>query len=213
MGSDQISTVHSLTGQRFLALGDSYTIGDSVVESERWPNQLVSQLRAEQLDLDLPTIIAQTGWTSGELITEINAAKPIGRFDLVSLLIGVNNQYRGLDQEQYLKELDHLLDMAIQFVGGNPICVVVLSIPDWSVTPFAADRDRIAISKEIDHFNQGKRERTLRHGCQFIDVSQLSRNASQDASLLADDGLHPSGKMYATWCEKVLPAARRALET
>ena len=211
MESELTTTGHAVAAKRFLALGDSYTIGESVLESERWPNQLVSRLRAEQIDIELAGIVARTGWTSSELIAEVNATELVRPFDLVSLLIGVNNQYRGLCEEQFLKELDHLLQMAIEFVDGHSSRVIVLSIPDWGVTPFAVDRDRIAISEQIDRFNHVKKEQTMRHGCQFIDVSQVSRKAAQDTSLLANDGLHPSRKLYAAWCEQVLPAARLAL--
>ena len=133
---------------RFLALGDSYTIGESVAEHERWPNQL-----AEIVKTAKPQIIAKTGWTTDELSAAIDAADPQGRFDLVTLLIGVNNQYRGRDAEEYRRQFVGLLNRAIEFAGGKPDRVVVVSIPDWGVTPFAAKRDRAVIAREIDRFN------------------------------------------------------------
>ena len=196
---------------RFLALGDSYTIGTSIAESERWPLQLAELLRKDGFKLEAPTIIARTGWTSGELLAGINSARPKGVFEVVSLQIGVNNQYRGLDEQQYVRELDELIDLAIEFAGGDPSRVVVLSIPDWGVTSFAADRDGAGIAREIERFNKLKHDRTHRHGCHFVDVTPLSREAADDPSLLASDGLHPSGKMYAHWCELALPTVRLAV--
>ena len=190
---------------RLLALGDSYTIGESVAESERWPLQLAELLRKEGFKLEAPAIIARTGWTSGELLAAINSARPTGVFEVVSLQIGVNNQFRGLDEQQYVRELDELLELAIEFAGGDPSRVVVLSIPDWGVTPFAAGRDRAGIASEIDRFNHLKHDRANRRGCHFVNVTPLSREAADDPSLLAADGLHPSGKMYARWCELALP--------
>jgi lysophospholipase L1-like esterase len=138
---------------RFLALGDSYTIGESVAVADRWPNQLAAQLRKDGVEMADPEIIARTGWTTDELSSAIDAAKPKGPYALVTLLIGVNNQYRGRDAEQYRKEFAALLHRAIAFAGGDPKRVVVVSIPDWGVTPFAANRDRAKIGAEIDHFN------------------------------------------------------------
>ena len=130
---------------------------------------------------------------------------------MVFLQIGVNNQYRGLPEEQFECELDALLDQAVAFAGGDPSRVVVLSIPDWSVTPFAEGRDRLGISTELDRFNRRKLQRTRKRGCHFVDVTPLSRAASENVSLLASDGLQPSGLMYARWCEVVLPVTRLAL--
>ena len=196
---------------RFLALGDSYTIGTSVAESERWPLQLAELLHKDGFKLEVPTIIARNGWASGELLAEINSARPKGVFEVVSLQIGVNNQYCGLDEQQYVRDLDELFDLAIEFAGGDPLRVVVLSIPDWGVTSFAADRDGAAIASEIDRFNRLKRDGATRRGCHFVDVTPLSREAADDPSLLADDGLHPAGKMYARWCELALPTVRLAV--
>jgi len=198
---------------QFLALGDSYTIGESVAPEERWPVQLATLLRAEGLDVGDPTLIATTGWTTDELSAAIDRANPQGAFDLVSLLIGVNNQYRGRGQDEYREQFAVLLQRAIGFAGGNPARVLVLSIPDWGVTPFAArlERDPAAVAADIDAFNAINRAETERPGAHYVDVTPFSREAAHDPSLLADDGLHPSGRMYAEWARLALPAAREAL--
>lgn len=198
---------------QFLALGDSYTIGESVAPEERWPVQLGALLRAEGLNVGDPTLIATTGWTTDELSAAIDRAKPQGAFDLVSLLIGVNNQYRGRGQDEYREQFAALLQRAIGFAGGNPARVLVLSIPDWGVTPFAArlERDPAAVAADIDAFNAINRAETERPGAHYVDVTPFSREAAHDPSLLADDGLHPSGRMYAEWARLALPAAREAL--
>ena len=198
---------------QFLALGDSYTIGESVAPEERWPVQLATLLRAEGLDVGDPTLIATTGWTTDELSAAIDRANPQRAFDLVSLLIGVNNQYRGRGQDEYREQFAALLQRAIGFAGGNPARVLVLSIPDWGVTPFAArlERDPAAVAADIDAFNAINRAETERPGAHYVDVTPFSREAAHDPSLLADDGLHPSGRMYAEWARLALPAAREAL--
>ena len=198
---------------QFLALGDSYTIGESVAPEERWPVQLGALLRAEGLDIGDPTLIATTGWTTDELSAAIARAKPQGAFDLVSLLIGVNNQYRGRGQDEYREQFAALLQRAIGFAGWNPARVLVLSIPDWGVTPFATrlERDPAAVAADIDAFNAINRAETERPGAHYVDVTPFSREAAHDPSLLADDGLHPSGRMYAEWARLALPAARAAL--
>jgi lysophospholipase L1-like esterase len=188
---------------RFLALGDSYTIGESVAVADRWPNQL-----AVKLDIANPEIIAKTGWTTDELSSAIDAAKPQGPYALVTLLIGVNNQYRGRDAEQYRKEFAALLHRAIAFAGGDPKRVVVVSIPDWGVTPFAAGRDRAKIGAEIDHFNAINAEETKRAGAHYADITPVSR---RDVTLVAPDGLHPSAKMYSEWVTVIEPQAQKAL--
>src|SRR3989442_1603822 len=195
---------------RYLALGDSYTIGASVAPAERWPVQLAAQLRANGLIVAEPLIIAHTGWTIDELMAGIERQPPQGPFDLVSLLIGVNDQYRGRSSDEYRRQLRQLLHTAIAYAGGRPAHVIVLSIPDWSVTPFAAGHQRAAIAAAIDHFNAINRQETAQAGARYVDVTPVSRQALQDASLLATDGLHPSGKMYTQWVELVLPTALAA---
>lgn len=204
---DTACRIESETRMRYLALGDSYTIGESVPEAERWPVQLAARLRAEGLLVDDPLIIARTGWTTDELSEAIDQADPPGPFDLVSLLIGVNNQYRGRSVDEYRLEFRALLKRAIELAGGRPARVLVLSIPDWGVTPFAEGRDRAAIARAIDAFNLINRDETVQAGAHYVDVTPISRQAAQEAALLAGDGLHPSGGMYAEWARLALPAA------
>jgi len=184
---------------RYLALGDSYTIGESVPESERYPVQL-----ARELKMGEPEIIAKTGWTTDELNAAIDKANPHGPYDLVTLLIGVNNQYRGRGADEYRTQFVALLQRAIGFAGGKTKNVVVVSIPDWGVTPFAKGRDRAKIAREIDQFNAINREETLRAGARYVDITAESRQAANDTALVAGDGLHPSGKMYSEWTRMIV---------
>jgi lysophospholipase L1-like esterase len=188
---------------RILALGDSYTIGEGVAVRDRWPVQFARLLRAAGVETAEPTIVARTGWTTAELLAGIERADLDATFDLVTLQVGVNNQYRGLDVVEYRRELRELLDRAAIFAGGRPERVTVLSIPDWSVTPFAAGRDRKRIAREIDDFNAAAREEAEQRCATFVDVTPSSRQAAGDASLLAADGLHPSAKLYALWAKLV----------
>ncbi len=194
---------------KFLALGDSYTIGESVSEAERWPVQLAERLRARGILLEDPEIIAKTGWTTDELIEAIIRATPHPPYTLVSLLIGVNNQYRGWSQETYREEFVELLEQAIDYAAGDPNRVIVLSIPDWGVTPFGAQdargRTPAQISAEIAVFNAINREESARLGVHYVDITPISQGAAEDLTLLASDQLHPSGKMYAFWVEAALP--------
>lgn len=196
---------------RILALGDSYTIGEGVAEADRWPIRLAAMLRARGLSVRAPNIIARSGWTTDELSAGIDAARPDSNYDLVTLLIGVNNQYRGRTDEEYRAEFRALLERAIAFARGKASHVLVVSIPDWGVTPFASERDRAAIARAIDRFNAVNREEASRGGAHYADVTLLSRSAAADPSLIAGDGLHPSGAMYATWIDVVLPIALRIL--
>ncbi len=197
---------------RFLALGDSYTIGERVAPDQRWPVQLVGRLRDRGLDVDAPTIVATTGWTTAQLSAGIAAAELDDVYDLVSLQIGVNNQYQGRSQAEYRQAFGSLLARAIALAGDDPTRVIVLSIPDWGVTPFAAGRDRAAIRAEIDAFNAINRQAAQAAGVHYVDVTPISRQAADDDTLLAPDGLHPSGQMYAAWVDLVLPAALKALD-
>ena len=200
-----------MTAFRYLALGDSYTIGESVSVEDRWPNQLARLLEAEGVQTDV-TIIARTGWTVDELWQGIQADLPEGKYDLVTLLIGVNNQYRGYALHGYQEDFRFMLGKAIESVGGNPDHVVVLSIPDWGFTPFAAGRDTKLISQQIDEFNSVNLEETRFAGAHYVDVTDISRHAADEPALIAADGLHPSGKMYAMWAEKALPVVRDVLK-
>lgn len=195
---------------RFFALGDSYTIGESVAENERWPNQLAALLM-DDYKVDV-TIIARTGWTTNELWEGIKASNPQGPYEMVSLLVGVNNQYRGYDINKYREEFAFLLGKAVEFAGDDPNHVFVLSIPDWGVTPFASDRNRDEIAGEIDAFNLVNLEESKIVGVHYIDITPVSRSVVDDPSLVAADGLHPSGKMYAEWVKLILPVANEILE-
>jgi lysophospholipase L1-like esterase len=196
---------------RYLALGDSYTIGESVSTRSRWPNQLASLLEAEGIQAEV-TIIARTGWTVDELWDGIQATPPEGTYDLVTLLIGVNDQYRGYPVAGYREIFRFLLSKAVLYAGRHPDKVVVLSIPDWGFTPFAAARgDAEPISQQIDQFNAVNLEETKGVGAHYVDVTIISRMAPDDFDLIAEDRLHPSGKMYAMWAEKVLPVALEVL--
>lgn len=186
----------------YLALGDSYTIGEGVAERDRWPVQLAAMLGIAE-----PTIIAKTGWTTDELAAAI-PERP-GTFSLVTLLIGVNNQYRGRDLEEYRTQFTALLARSIEFTGGDPKRVVVLSIPDWGVTPFAKDRDRARVAAEIDRFNAVNREESRRAGARWVDVTDYSRRHPEE---VVDDGLHPSPRAYAAWARAALPEAEAALK-
>ena len=190
----------------FLALGDSYTIGESVPEEKRFPVQVGKSLKTAP-----PQIIAKTGWTTDELAAEIARVDPKGPFQLVTLLIGVNNQYRGRSVDEYRTQFVSLLRQAIGFAGGRPGRVIVVSIPDWGVTPFAKDRDRAKIAREIDQFNAVNREEARRAGARYADITPISRRAKKDKSLVAPDGLHPSGRMYSEWARVIVPIARAAL--
>jgi lysophospholipase L1-like esterase len=196
---------------RYLALGDSYTIGESVAENERWPNQLALMLSEKNIQAEV-TIIARTGWTTDELWQGIQANPPKGRYDLVSLLIGVNNQYRGYDINEYREQFRFLLGRSIEYAGNDPNRVIVLSIPDWGVTPFAAGRDREQIAKDINAFNLVGWEESEKASVHFVDVTPISCEAIDDLSLIASDGLHPSGKMYSDWAKLALPEALKILE-
>ena len=196
---------------RYLALGDSYTIGESVPESDRWPNQLAKRLADEGIHTGV-TIIARTGWTVNELWQGIQVDPPEGTYDLVTLLIGVNDQYRGYPTLGYRDDFRFLLNIAIEFAGNDPDRVIVLSIPDWGVTPFATGRDTQKIASEIDEFNSINREETEKAGVHYVDITPISRAVTAESSLVTFDGLHPSGSMYSMWVDLVLSLARSILK-
>ena len=196
---------------RYLALGDSYTIGESVSEDDRWPNQLAGLLKTNDTSIEV-TIIARTGWTTDELWSGIQTVKMQPPYDLVSLLIGVNNQYRGRDINEYRDGFVFLLNKAIEYAGGDPNRVIVLSIPDWGVTPFASSRDSKRIAVEINQFNSVNEEESKKVGVYYVDVTPISREAVHDASLIASDGLHPSGKMYTEWARLAYHEALKVLK-
>lgn len=195
----------------YLALGDSYTIGESVEPAGRWPMRLAEALRAEGISIEDPRIIATTGWTTDELSAAIDAAAPRDDHGLVSLLIGVNNQYRGRDVDDYAREFAVLLERAIGFAGRRADRVFVLAIPDWGVTPFAArsGRDTAAIARELDAYNAMAAKICAERGVAFVDIAPVSRARGAEPAMLAEDGLHPSAAMYAEWARLALPAVRR----
>jgi lysophospholipase L1-like esterase len=198
---------------RFLALGDSYTIGEGVGPAGRWPAELRARLAGDGVALAEPEIVARTGWTTGELAAAMDATQFQPPYALVTLLVGVNNQYRGLDRDDYAAEFATLLVRAIELAGDAPRHVLVISIPDWGVTGFAREqgRDRAAIAAGIDAFNAAAHAIALREGVAWIDVTAVSRAAGDDPALLVGDGLHPSAAQYARWVDVIEPAARAAL--
>lgn len=194
----------------YLALGDSYTIGEGVDERERWPVQLAAALRGQGTAIDAPRIIARTGWTTTELHQAIDAAGVTGKWDFVTVLAGVNDQYRGYGAERYRESFSKLLGRALGF-AKLPGRLIVLSIPDWGITPFAEGRDRAAIGQEIDSFNEIAAAQADGVGARFVDITPSTRQAATQPGLLVSDGLHPSGESYRMWAEIVLPVAARAL--
>ena len=190
---------------KYLALGDSYTIGEGVAEDGRWPAVLARALRVEGVALDDPRIIATTGWTTDELAAAIDAAEPLGDWGFVSLLVGVNNQYRGRSLENYREEFTTLLQRAISLVRGRAERVLVLAIPDWGVTPFGrrSGRDTAGIARELDAFNAAAAAICAAHGVAFVDIAPVSR--AYGATRVAGDGLHPSAALYSEWAALATP--------
>lgn len=195
---------------RYLALGDSYSIGEGVPEGGRWPMQLAARLREDGVPLDDPTILATTGWTTDELSAAMDAATFTPPYDLVSLLIGVNNQYRGRSADEYRDEFRRMLDRAMALAGQRAARVLVLSIPDWGVTPFAhgSGRDVARIAQELDVYNAIAHDLTQDRGANWVNITGISR---LHPTLLADDGLHPSAAQYTLWMQQAMPAAQTAL--
>ena len=195
----------------FLALGDSYTIGEGVDTDASWPAQLTARLRAAGYALDDPEIIATTGWTTDELAAAIVQRVPAASRALVSLQIGVNNQYRGRSLDEYREQFSALLEQALAFASQQPRHVIVVSIPDWGVTPFAAAQaaDSERIGREVDAFNAAARAITKVQGAHWIDITDLSRGVARE--ILAADGLHPSADQYSLWVSRIEVSARAAL--
>lgn len=189
--------------KKYLALGDSYTIGESVSEAERWPNQLRDSLNKKGYAIGKPTIIATTGWRTDNLKNAMNIAQLKPEYDLVSLLIGVNNQYQGKSSDQYAIEFEDLLKTAIHLAKGRKENVFVVSIPDYGFTPFGKPKKE-AITKAIDLFNEINARITYKYKVQYFNITEISRDGLADPSLVAGDGLHPSGKMYAQWVELIV---------
>lgn len=201
-----MSNIHSSTTEKsILCLGDSYTIGEAVLQSHSFPFETVRLLKKNGYSFSAPKIIAKTGWTTDELAKAIKEADLKLQFDIVTLLIGVNNQYRERSVEEYKTEFTALLKTAISFSKKGAKSVFVLSIPDWSITPFIAQdthqRTALQIATQIKNFNLAKQEITLQFGATFINITPISQEAKTDTQLLALDGLHPSGKMYLQWAQ------------
>ena len=202
----------SATGQTakkyyYLALGDSYTIGEMLPSQDNFSNQVYEMIKNDSVNLQPPRIIAKTGWTTDELeagIIAANNANPLrSTYDLISLLIGVNDQYRGRSVDNYKPGFEELLKKAIAYAGNKAEKVIVLSIPDWGVTPFADGRDKMQIAREIDAYNAANKQIAEQYHVHYIDITSWTREAVTDNSLLALDGLHPSAKEYKRWAEKI----------
>jgi lysophospholipase L1-like esterase len=209
---DDVTPERDLTHDfSYLALGDSYTIGENVSKEDRWSEQLAEMLRSKNVSINDPVTIARTGWTTSELANAIRSANPSAGFDLVSLLIGVNNQFRGQSIATYRTEFKELLQTSIRLAGNRPNHVIVLSIPDWGATPFATGRNRQQIAQEIDAFNAVAKEEAQNAGVIFIDITPLTRQYGDDPTYLAGDRLHYSGKMYREWAIKALPVVENIM--
>lgn len=197
----------------YLALGDSYTIGESVEENERFPVQLVEKLKDQGFEMQAAKIVARTGWTTDELAAAIDNENLKESYNLVTLLIGVNNQYRGRSADEYRGEFRELLQTAIDFANNKSQYVIVISIPDYGVTPFGQNRNPEQIAKEIDEYNAINYQETLQANARYVEITAISREALNNETLVASDGLHPSGEMYRRWVEKILPEAKEILES
>jgi lysophospholipase L1-like esterase len=195
----------------YLALGDSYTIGQGVERDGSFPVQLAGKLTRSGFLIGSPEIVAQTGWTTAELAAGIGSRELDEKYDLVTLLIGVNNQYRGLDSGEYRIQFAELLQTAIGF-AGDAANVIVISIPDYGVTPFGQDSNPEKIAIEIDLFNQINFEETQKANARYINITGISRLAKSNPELIASDRLHPSEEMYRLWIEAIFPVAKQILE-
>jgi len=204
------TTPDDTTQLTYLALGDSYTIGQSVAESDRFPAQTVAALQKAGIHLVAPRYIATTGWTTTDLQNAIEAQKPQGPFGIVTLLIGVNDQYRQYPISEYPARFTRLLDTAIALAGNHKNRVFVLSIPDYSVTPYGGGS--VTIHDEIDAYNAINNKITLAYGVTYVNITDLSRLAATDPTLIAGDGLHPSAKQYALWITRLVPVLENALK-
>ncbi len=205
-------TQKDTTLKTYLALGDSYTIGQSVAEAGRFPMQVVGQLRQANININDPIYIATTGWTTLNLMSAINAAKLHPPYDVVSLLIGVNDQYQTRDTTFYRKRFTNLLNKAIELAGNKPANVFVLSIPDYSVTPFVSPNYKEGISKQIDQFNSINKQVTEQRSISYTDITPSTREGATNPSLIARDGLHPSESEYKKWADMLTPKIKKLLQ-
>ena len=195
----------------YLALGDSYTIGEGLPLHDSFPYQIVQKLRNKGHHFNAPEIVAKTGWTTFELAEHILHTKLNDKYDFVTLLIGVNNQYRNLLAKNYKDDFEFLLKKAIHFTGEHAEKVIVLSIPDWGVTPFAKGKDQKKIENAIDEFNVINKEMSDRYGTAYIDITSATRKGMNDESLLADDKLHYSAKQYSIWADDVVDVLEKLI--
>jgi lysophospholipase L1-like esterase len=194
---------------RFLALGDSYTIGQSVDVSARWPNQFATELTSQGYTIEDVKIIAETGWTTSSLKNAISQQQPLTGYNLVSLLIGVNNQFQGGSIQTYATQFEELLQEAIYLAGNSPQHVFVLSIPDYAYTPFGNGNS--TISAQIDQFNYTNRQITESYKVKYVNITPISRNGLIQPELVASDGLHPSGIMYGYWVTEIMKSVEKEL--
>jgi lysophospholipase L1-like esterase len=188
----------------YLALGDSYTIGEAVSLNKSFPYQVVQLLRKKEFNFSAPEIIAQTGWTTDELQNAINKSTLLSKYDFVTVLIGVNNQYSGRDAVEYKEQLEEILKKAIELANEKKEHVIMVSIPDYSNTPYAKSMDTEKISKEVEVFNGINKALSIQYKVQYVDITSTLKENKDDASLIAQDGLHPSEKEYAKWAEKIV---------
>lgn len=201
--------------QTLLALGDSYTIGEGLAPEYSYPTLLTDRLHEAGYGLYTPEIIARTGWTTGELLEYLTNNPPIrDSYPAVLLLIGVNNQYRGLPIDVYKDDLTRLSDLCLQKSGNQATHVVLISIPDYSVTPFASEKNPSKISEELTVYNQIAEEKAAEYGFHFVDITDISRLAqSNPLELLTQDLLHPSREMYRMWVDRILPVAETVIQS
>ena len=209
--NNMTTTVAGTDSLTYLALGDSYTVGEAEPQLQSFPYQLKNLLISYSVKVSSPKVIATTGWTTDDLINGISQSDVHGKtYDFVTLLIGVNDQYQHLSQDNYRVKFAQVLASAITFAKGDTSRVFVLSIPDWGVTPFAAGQD-VVIGPQIDQFNSINKSISLQAGVHYLDITGISREASYDATLIAPDGLHPSGKMYGLWVNLLEPMVKARL--
>lgn len=187
----------------YLALGDSYTIGESISLHKSFPYQVVQHLRKKEFNFTAPEIIAKTGWTTDELLEAVTEFQLLPKYDFVTLLVGVNNQYRGGDAIEYKEHFEELLKKAIELANEKKEHVILVSIPDYSVTPYAKSMDTDKISKEIEVFNGINKALSIQYKTQYVDITPGSKEAQNNSVLISEDGLHPSAKEYARWAEKI----------
>ena len=186
----------------FIALGDSYTIGEGVNEDERWPNQFVDVAYENGVDFDQPIIIAETGWKTYDLLNAINQTNFTKKYDYISLLIGVNNQFNSRPIDEFEEDLNKLMD-EMKRIKKNDGSIIIISIPDWGYTPFGESSDMSDISEQINLFNSSLRKFATTNGLKYVDVTEISRRGINEPDLITNDNLHPSGIMYLEWAKKI----------